>query len=303
MKKDFRANGKLLLNSEYFILDGAIGLCLPTKLGQTLYVAQADSMNNTWTSYNNNHEIWFHCTFDKQLNEIESSDKTISNRLMQILKWATKLNPQLLIESTEFKTYLEFPNNWGLGSSSTLISLIAQYFNCNPYALLQDSFGGSGYDIACATAQQPILFQRKKEQILVEASNFNPQFKEQLYFVHLNQKQNSRAGIAHYKSIAPEMILPHIDTLNSVTQQFLAVSDINEFCKLIDEHEALIASVLQLQKVKDTLFPDFQGSIKSLGAWGGDFVMAASTMNEQDIKTYFRLKGFFTIISYTELIK
>jgi hypothetical protein len=34
----FHANGKLLITGEYFILDGAVGLALPTKFGQSLTV-------------------------------------------------------------------------------------------------------------------------------------------------------------------------------------------------------------------------------------------------------------------------
>ena len=61
-------------------------------------------------------------------------------------------------------TKLTFPRAWGLGTSSTLISLIAQWAKCDPFELLFEAFGGSGYDIACATANSPISYQlpRKK---------------------------------------------------------------------------------------------------------------------------------------------
>ena len=35
LKKDFYSNGKLLLTSEYVVLDGAIALAIPTRLGQS----------------------------------------------------------------------------------------------------------------------------------------------------------------------------------------------------------------------------------------------------------------------------
>ena len=47
------------------------------------------------------------------------------------------------------------------------------------------------------------------------------------------------------------------------------------------------------------LFPDFDGVIKSLGAWGGDFVMVISNENPTD---YFMEKGYETVIPYEEMI-
>ena len=57
--------------------------------------------------------------------------------------------------------------------------------------------------------------------------------------------------------------------------------------------------ILETQTIKESLFPDFNGVIKSLGAWGGDFVMAIATENPSD---YFILKGYQTIIPYDEMI-
>jgi hypothetical protein len=47
------------------------------------------------------------------------------------------------------------------------------------------------------------------------------------------------------------------------------------------------------------LFPDYSRAIKSLGAWGGDFVLATGNFNEMD---YFKQKGFHTIISYHKMV-
>ena len=50
----------------------------------------------------------------------------------------------------------------------------------------------------------------------------------------------------------------------------------SKFCDLIEEHEALVAEHLILQRIRDSHFHDFEGVTKSLGAWGGDFALAAS---------------------------
>ena len=54
------------------------------------------------------------------------------------------------------------------------------------------------------------------------------------------------------------------------------------------------------EKIKDKLFNDFNGEIKSLGAWGGDFILASS--NESETETYFKNKGFNFIVEFDKLI-
>ena len=61
----------------------------------------------------------------------------------------------------------------------------------------------------------------------------------------------------------------------------------------------ILSDILELETVKERLFSDFKGTIKSLGAWGGDFVMALSKENPTN---YFTSKGYKTILSYEEMI-
>ena len=55
-------------------------------------------------------------------------------------------------------------------------------------------------------------------------------------------------------------------------------------------------------------FPGFIGIlhdarvVKSLGAWGGDFVLAASAMDSAAITAYFKSKGLNTIIPYEQMV-
>jgi len=51
--------------------------------------------------------------------------------------------------------------------------------------------------------------------------------------------------------------------------------------------------------VKERLFPDYFGTLKSLGAWGGDFILATGT---KETPRYFKNKGFETILTYSEMI-
>ncbi|MBX7261574.1 MAG: hypothetical protein K1X26_07995 [Chitinophagales bacterium] len=302
--KSYTANGKLLLTAEYFILDGAKGLALPTKYNQKLVIQAIQSEILEWKSYDENGAIWFYCNFDKHLNLIDYSDLEVAEMLLKILNAALQLNSSAKIFRFQASTYLNFNRHWGLGTSSTLISLIAQWFDINPYQLLEQTFGGSGYDIACATTQKPIIFYKNELQEPVsEIIKFNPLFKNQLYFVYLNQKQNSRTAIQYYKQTKIEDRQAIIQQLNELTKIISRTTDKFEFDKCLIKHENIISSFLSLEKVQDKFFSDFNGVVKSLGAWGGDFVLVSCNLEMGYVKKYFHSKGYNNIISFNDMIQ
>ncbi len=293
----FHANGKLLLTGEYFILDGAVGLALPTKFGQTLSVESSAEKGIFWKSVDHENKVWFEANFSASLEIIFATNDEIAATLQNIL-----LKSQISNLKSQFTTKLDFPQNWGLGSSSTLISLLAQYANVDPYELLAKTFGGSGYDIACATAKSAITYQLTTHcSRLTNAIDFNPTFKEHLYFVHLGKKQNSREGIRQYRNLTVDKS-DYIEQISELTQKIIHANELDEFCYYMEVHENIVANVLNLRKVKDLYFPDFPGTIKSLGAWGGDFVLVASDESPEMISAYFQQKGFPVILSYRDMI-
>jgi mevalonate kinase len=220
--------------------------------------------------------------------------------LLKILQTAHSLNSRLLQESEGFNitTNLDFPKNWGLGTSSTLINNIAQWFNIDAYKLLELTFGGSGYDIAAAQHNNAITYELSNEKSNVLNVEFDPIFKEELFFVHLNQKQNSRDSIQHYRDQSKAELQNNITKISGLTSQFLTCESLKEFELLVEIHETIISKIINTPKVKSELFPDFDGAIKSLGGWGGDFVL---TTGAEDAKNYFREKGYYTIIPFTEM--
>ncbi|CAM1370512.1 GHMP kinase [Tenacibaculum litoreum] len=303
------SNGKLLLTGEYVVLDGATSLAVPTKFGQDLIIEPIKDSQLIWGSFTHTGECWFEASFDLPKlrltsatfnSDKEGSAEFIAETLRDILQEAKRLNPEFLTAENGFvvKTNLTFPQNWGLGSSSTLINNIATWANANPFTLLWNAFSGSGYDIACAKHNTPILYKLEEKQPHIEEVNFNPSFSEELFFVHLNQKQNSREGIAHYKKHKEEakVLIPEIDNL---TQEFLKTNTSKNLENIIIEHEQIISSIIKQDTVKQRLFSDYFGEVKSLGAWGGDFILV--TGNE-DTTSYFQQKGFNTILSYKEMI-
>ena len=74
---------------------------------------------------------------------------------------------------------------------------------------------------------------------------------------------------------------------------------IEELNAIIVEHEKIVGAMIDLAPVKKTLFPDYFGEVKSLGAWGGDFVLA--TGNEET-PNYFKEKGYATVLGYHQII-
>ncbi|WP_040281473.1 GYDIA family GHMP kinase [Psychroserpens damuponensis] len=311
--KRFYSHGKLLLTGEYVVLDGAIALAVPSIYGQYLEIKKGKDNRLKWISLDENGMVWLEVEFKFNHNEITpifTPENDISNRLLQILKVAKQLNPNFLTttEGYQITTTLEFPKNWGLGTSSTLIANVANWAKVDAYTLLDQTFGGSGYDISCAEANGSLTFQLKKNEIsrtalndkkqLITAVDFNPIFKDHIYFVHLNKKQNSRDGIKQYRENSCDMSTT-IDKINAITIAMLNCESLSTFQKLMDDHEALISEVIKETPIKTRLFSNFKGSIKSLGAWGGDFVMVASKDNPT---AYFEAKGFTTILPYTKMV-
>jgi mevalonate kinase len=302
MKKTFYSNGKLLITGEYLVLDGAQALALPTKFGQNLIVEKSGNQEIKWKSFDADGSVWFEDTvpFSEIISKNSFEKESVKNTLLTILREAYKLNPNAILNSDGYivSTQLTFPKKWGLGTSSTLINNIAQWFEIDAFILLKNSFGGSGYDIACAQNDSPILYHLEQGKPIVEKVKFNPTFSENLFFVYLNQKQNSKSAIASYKEKKNNLENAK-EIINLLTKTTLYAKDENIFAQALEKHEKELSSILEIKTVKKSLFPDFDGTLKSLGAWGGDFILAVSKENPSN---YFISKGFETIIPYSEMI-
>lgn len=293
----YYSHGKLLLTAEYLVLDGAQALAMPTKYGQSLEVTKNPQQEIVWKSIDCYGVVWFTTTISLDLDK-SSNTNNIAQRLLEILRAIKEVKPMLFKQGITFKSTLEFPQNWGLGSSSTLINNLASWAAIDPYTLLEKTFGGSGYDIACAQHSSAVTYQLQHHDRLVEQIAFSPPFKEHLYFVHLNKKQNSREGIAAYRANKGDLDVA-IKTVNSITAAMISCREIDEFNTLIEQHEQLISGIIGIDTVKNRLFNDFNGTIKSLGAWGGDFILISDSSNSTG---YFLNKGFTTIVPYSDMI-
>ena len=292
------SSGKVLLTGEYVILDGALSLASPTKFGQYLKLEENQSNLISWKSINYDEKIWFECTIKNENLEIKStSSKRVSDTLIRIINLIREYNPSFLKNhGYDILTSLTFDKNWGLGSSSTLISNLATLSGVDPYVLNNKIFKGSGYDIACANSISPIVYQLNKDQNIINEVSFKPPFHEKIYFIYLNKKQSSISEIENYNNKASDSI---INEINNITSMILQCNTIEVYDELIESHELIISKLISKPTIKETLFKDFNGSIKSLGAWGGDMIMATS---HNDPNRYFEEKGYSTIFKYEELL-
>lgn len=298
--KEYHAQGKLLLTGEYFVLDGALALAVPTRLGQHFSIEPGTPGQLNWQSFDSDGTCWFQAQLNIPDLKIQSSTSLEhAQRLVQVLHEAFKRSelPLEMLTACTVSSRLDFSRHWGLGSSSTLISFVANWTQVDPYDLLAATFGGSGYDLACAGAKGAIFYQNKQAR----PAFFQPTFAEQLYFVYLGKKQNSREGIQRYRNLG-EVVKNKLEQVNQLTLDFVACQSLDEFESLIVQHETLVSKTLGLPRAQELYFADYWGQVKSLGAWGGDFVLITSDQDIQSTKEYFAHKGFSVFLPYQELV-
>ena len=324
MSQIYYSHGKFLLTGEYLVLKGALALALPLKLGQNLQVSLADTDTHRlhWIASQPN-KPWFSVLFDTEtLQPLSTDDPDKAEKLASILKAVRQLKPQAFFGcDMRFRTHLDFDPNWGLGSSSTLIANLARWADVNPYELLKMTFGGSGYDIACATAEGSIYYQlidvgaalrqaqgpKVVELVetptpMVEPVDFNPPFADHLFFVYQGQKQSSSKEVkAFLEKTNPIDLQKDIEAVAEISRAVPKCQTLDEFAMLMQCHERIIARCIEQEPVQKR-FPDFEGVLKSLGAWGGDFILAATNWDESQVKAYFKGKGLEVIFGYNELV-
>ena len=297
----YYSHGKLLITGEYLVLLGAMALAIPVKYGQSLTVNTGiDKSQIIWIAKEMN-KTWFEATLAlNDLSVITSSDDEVGSRLQLLLRSARELNPAFLSKPVQVETDINFPRSWGLGTSSSLTANVATWAGVDPFQLNWKVSSGSGYDVACALHSLPIIYQVVDKIPKVEQVSFYPAFHEQLYFVYLGEKQDSAKSIADFFLVHQDWS-ESIRQISQITLDISRSTDLFSFMKLVEQHENILSLVLQVPTVKQTLFSDFKGAIKSLGAWGGDFILAASPSSPEDIFHYFQSRDYVVIYRFTDV--
>lgn len=296
----YHANGKLLLTGEYLVLHGAKAIALPLKAGQHLTVSQNPESNSiSWNAFYQD-QLWFSCKLSAdEFSVIETGSPEKAQTLSRLFQTVRKLNPELKIASgTNFETSLDADPEWGFGSSSTLVSLISQWSGVDPFQLNELVFSGSGFDVACAIAEGPIFYVRNKP---VEKLDLNYPFDDQLFLLYSGQKMKTNPEVSSFlKKENPSAQL--IQEISELSEEFGRCRIQEEFNRLIQQHEKLIGNLIGKMPVKKAYFPDFDGELKSLGAWGGDFYLVSTALPFSQVKKYFENKGLNTLLRWNDWI-
>ena len=315
------SHGKFLLTGEYLVLRGSLALALPLKLGQSMMVETRHGTSLQWDAYQPDGP-WFSVTLNPKTFEIiDCNDQAKAEKLAQILNAVNKLNPTVFEDSLRFETHLDFDPNWGFGSSSTLIANLARWAKVNPYELLKLTFGGSGYDIACATAKGPIYYQLSNAEPalrqaqgpkvvepvetptpMIKPIGFQLPFTDHLFFVYQGQKQSSSKEIKVFlEKTNPGDLQKDIESISEISRAVPTCESLDEFGLLMQCHERIVSRCIGQEPVQKR-FPDFEGVLKSLGAWGGDFILAATEWDKSQVKEYFKEKGLNVVFGYKEMV-
>jgi len=285
-------------------MDGAKAIALPCKKGQTLQVKPLRGSDLVWESFDENGDLWFETQISLyDFKPIRTSDDDVSHFLYKLLRGAVRLNSEFLNNWNGFRvnTFLEFPRDWGLGSSSSVIYALSEWADVNPFMLYYEMANGSAYDIACAFGDGPITYIRTEDEISYSEIDLNLPFVKNMYLVHRGRKQNTQASINYYqKTVKNSKQL--VQDISNISDEIIGCKNKAAFQKLIAEHERIISDAIGIPAVQKEHFSDFDGTIKSLGAWGGDFMLAVTNGTEAQVKEYFSNKGLKTVVPYSDLV-
>ncbi len=299
-----------MISGEYLVLSGATALAMPVRFGQVLRVessGKGDGIRLNWTSRVRGRE-YMNAMFtgrEMDVSNIEpgSEPERSAGYIRRVLLAAMDLNPQFLSGQLSWiaEADLEFELDWGLGSSSSLISNVAYWAGVSPYELFFNLSRGSGYDIACARSNNAVLYKYlgPGEQPQVRDINFSPPFCDRLYFVYSGKKQNTDEAIQDFRP--GKVPTRAINEISAISEKMAETESIDTFMDLVRTHEEITAGITGVGPVKEREFRNFPGEVKQLGAWGGDFLLAASNAGRDKVMDYFKSTGKETVFSFNEM--
>lgn len=300
MACEFYGRGKLLLSGEYLVLDGAEALALGLQVGQWMRVEDVPGDGLEWESTEKDGSVWFSARFAADGILQEASNVAVAARLKRLLAVCREENPRFDFSGKRVCLHAEFDRSWGLGSSSTLIYTLAQWAQVDPFALVRRAWPGSGYDVACAGIRQGNALLYRLEQGIPrwEEVVFRPPFARRLYFVYSGAKQDTASAVAAYRQLPADRRQEAAGQVTRMARQMLSCRTLGDFEILVEQHERLVGNLLGVEPVGRRCFADYQGGVvKSLGAWGGDFLLVTGECAPE----YFQGKGFRIVLPFNTI--
>jgi mevalonate kinase len=302
--QNYKANAKLMISGEYLVLRGAESLAIPLKKTQTLKISEhIGTPSLIWKTYVNG-QYWFDAIFSLDQFVIgNSNDFPTAQNLREILLAAKSLQPGFLQKKVKYEAIsgLDFDINWGFGSSASLIANIAKWAEVDPFELFGKVSAGSGYDLATAMSEKPVLYKIDATGPQIRKVDFYPEFQDKLYFAYLGKKRSSVQAVNSFNALAEKDLSSEIHDINAITKAMLAATELREFRRLMKNHEKIMAGVLGIPPLSYKILSDFDGDMKSLGAWGGDFIMLATDMPREYVVSWLRKKEMNVWFTYEDI--
>jgi len=297
----FFVPGKILLSGEYALLEGSVGAAMVSKFGQYLTLTSSQISSNLskdyWLEFSSQREqevltafinpsTWECVSEEKKWHEACSFFKKNKCSLHFYLQEYKNQNKDKN-KGLKGNFHCNFNLSWGLGSSSSWICLLSYLIDFNPYDLNSFLFKGSGYDIAVGLYQQDLLFSKPSHISLASFPLLSKKkYQEQghAFFAFMGKKISSQQSLemayAQNKK-RPLFSQKEINLISSFSRALSFSSRIEEWMKILQEQDLLLSFILGRSTLQHSFFSDFPGTIRPLGAWGGDLVLGLTTQTDK----------------------
>ncbi len=283
-------------------MEGATGLAVPVIWGQGMKVTESQGAGINWTTKDHKGDKWFECKLNLIDLAIEkTNDEEKAQFIQSLIKSAAQLNSDFLSKWKKHKVTcdLEFDPSWGLGTSSTLIANLAVWAELSPFELFFDTQEGSGYDVAAAMAEEPLLYQKNDDELSFETFEWNKDLMDAIYVFYQGQKQSSLEEVRAWKSNRTWK-KKDVKQVSDISESLADCENEADAIMLLGDQVKLMERILD-RTAYDGRFSDFEGVIKPLGAWGGDFGLALH-QEEEYTQKYLAEKGIETVFRLGDIV-
>lgn len=252
-----------------------------------------------WITHDANGKKWFSCKLNLIDFKIEkTTDEDKAQFIQSLIRSSVQLNSDFLSKWKKYKvvSQLEFDPEWGFGSSSTLITNLANWAELSPFELFFETQNGSGYDVATAMAEEAVLYQKDEKELSFEQFEWSNELLKSIYVYYQGHKQNSEEAVKSW-SANKNWKSGDVDRISKISEELADCDKVDIAIELFREHDQILSRILSQPALQEE-YPDYKGVIKPLGAWGGDFAMAMhpdtgyteNYLKDKGIETYFLLK-------------
>ena len=151
-------------------------------------------------------------------------------------------------KSVRIETHLQFPQEWGLGSSSTLCALLARWSLGDAQKIQQAVWGGSGYDVAVAEVGKPLVYWISGDEPNWAEWRLMPELSANWWILMPGNKQNSRESLRSVKErlleLQQEPFIMH--QLKQIIDRIKLAEDVPTMEAGLEMYQAILGTILEL---------------------------------------------------------